>query len=65
MSREVTCALCGRPVDDSECVELPNGLTCLDPCYRWLDRMMDEVQEEEDDEEIIFIFEPDEDWDDE
>jgi hypothetical protein len=42
---------------------MPNGPTCLRPCYEWLERMMDEVNEDDDDE-IIIIFEPDEEWDD-
>lgn len=62
MSRDVTCALCGRPVDDRDTIEMPNGLTCKS-CYEWLERMMDEVDDDDDDDEIIFIFEPD-DWED-
>jgi hypothetical protein len=44
--------MCGRQVDDSDTVEMPNGLICLDPCYMWLERMMDEAEEME--EEIFF-----------
>jgi hypothetical protein len=65
MSREVTCVLCGRPVDDRDTVEMPNGPTCQRPCYEWLERMMDEVEEIEDndDDEIVIVFDPD-DWED-
>lgn len=59
MSRSVSCALCGREVDDSETVEMPNGMVCLDPCYLWLERM---IEESEDAEETI-EFDDDDDED--
>lgn len=55
MSRDITCVTCGRPVDNSETIQMPHGLVCLDPCYSWLEQMMDEINEDED-EEIIFIY---------
>lgn len=60
MSRPVTCTLCGRQVDDSETVEMPNGLICDDPCYKWLETMMDEINE---DPEVTIDFFPDDDDD--
>lgn len=45
MSTPITCALCGREVDDSDVTEMPNGMVCDDPCYKWLETMMDEAQE--------------------
>lgn len=54
--RTISCVMCGRQVDDADTVEMPNGPTCLDPCYLWLERMMDEAEEYE---ETIF-FEDDE-----
>ena len=51
VSRSVTCAMCGREVDNSETVEMPNGLICADPCYAWLEQMMEQIV---DDEEIEF-----------
>lgn len=55
MSRDVTCAMCGRPVDDSETTEMPNGRICDDPCYKWLEQMMDEITEDRNDDDITFI----------
>lgn len=43
----ITCVQCGRPVDIHDTVELPNGLTCLDPCYAWLEKMAEEVDLDE------------------
>jgi hypothetical protein len=62
MSRSVSCALCGREVDDADCVPMPTGLVCADPCYEWLERMMEEAEELDGDEEIIVVFEPEEEW---
>ncbi len=45
MSHSVSCAMCGREVDDSDTVELPNGTVCVNPCYEWLDRMIEESEE--------------------
>lgn len=45
MSKQVTCSLCGRPVDDQDTVEMPNGPMCTDPCYTWLEDMIDEETE--------------------
>ena len=50
--RTISCVMCGRQVDDADTVPMPNGPTCLDPCYLWLERMMDEAEEYE--EEIFF-----------
>lgn len=53
MSKPVTCALCGGEVDDADAVEMPNGMMCLDPCYTWLEAMIDEaadVELEDDDD---------------
>lgn len=47
MSKPVTCNTCGRMVDDSDTVEMPNGYVCDDPCYRWLERLMEEAEEVE------------------
>ena len=58
MSRQVTCAMCGGPVEDSDTVDMPNGPMCLDPCYLWLEAMMDdEEMDDGDDDEIVFVFE--------
>lgn len=46
--RPVTCVLCGGMVDDAEVVEMPNGPMCADPCYAWVERMIDEAQEDPD-----------------
>lgn len=48
MSVPITCALCGREVDDDDTVVMPNGNICDDPCYKWLEQMMDEAREEDD-----------------
>lgn len=45
MSVTVTCAMCGGPVDDADTVEMPNGPVCVDPCYTWLEQMMDQAEE--------------------
>lgn len=47
MSKSVSCALCGREVDDGDTVIMPNGNVCDDPCYTWLERMIEEAAEEE------------------
>lgn len=62
MSKPITCAMCGTMVDDSDTVPMPNGAMCLDPCYLWLERMMDEDDPYDDDDEIeiIFVFEGEE-----
>lgn len=56
MSRPITCVLCGREVDNSETVILPNGLAC-DKCYEWLEQM---IEETEDDDDEYLMFEVDE-----
>lgn len=48
MSKTVTCAMCGNQVDDSDTVEMPNGDICDDPCYTWLEQMMEEMMENDD-----------------
>ncbi len=69
MSREITCALCGRPVDDQDTVEMPNGPICMHPCYEWLERMIEESGEIDDDDDedcFIVVIDPDQiEWDDE
>lgn len=45
MSRSVSCALCGREVDNQDTVEMPNGPVCMHPCYEWLERMIEEANE--------------------
>lgn len=45
MSNTVTCAMCGTMVDLADTVEMPNGNICDDPCYKWLESMMDEMME--------------------
>ena len=59
MSRTISCVMCGRQVDDADTVEMPNGPTCMNPCYEWLERMMDEAEEFE--EVILFDVEDDDD----
>ena len=44
MSKPVTCALCGTMVDDADTVDMPAGAMCLDPCYLWLEAMMDDAE---------------------
>lgn len=56
MANQVTCALCGGPVDDADTVPMPNGPMCLDPCYFWLERMLDDEPVEEDEEFEIVVF---------
>lgn len=51
MSRPVTCCLCLTQVDDADTVEMPNGRMCLDPCYLWVERMIEEEEGDEDDED--------------
>lgn len=46
MSKPVTCTLCGGEVDDADAVEMPNGMMCLDPCYKWLEDMMEDAEDE-------------------
>jgi len=58
MSKTLSCALCGRQVDDADTVEMPNGKICADPCYEWLERMIDESEEME---ESIFFDDEDDD----
>lgn len=43
---------------------MPNGPMCLDPCYLWLERMMDEDFEEDDEEfeVVVFELEDDDSW---
>lgn len=41
----ITCVMCGNQVDDADTVEMPNGLICDDPCYVFLERMMEEMME--------------------
>jgi hypothetical protein len=49
-------------VDDSDTVEMPNGPMCLDPCYLWLETMMEDEDYDDDDEyEIVIEFEVDDD----
>ena len=55
MSRPITCAMCGNMVDDADTVDMPNGAMCFDPCYVWLESMMED--DEDDDEEVVFVFE--------
>lgn len=64
MSKPVTCTLCAGPVDDADTVPMPNGPMCLDPCYLWLERMMDEDFEEDDEEfeVVVFELEDDDSW---
>ena len=58
MSKPITCALCGTMVDDADTVDMPSGAMCLDPCYLWLEAMMDEAEvDTEDEEEVVFVFE--------
>lgn len=62
MSRPITCTLCGNMVDDSDTVMMPNGAMCFDPCYIWLERIMDEEDEiwgDDDDDEYVMVFESD------
>lgn len=56
MSNQVTCAMCGIPVDEFDTVEMPNGLLCLDPCYLWLEAMMDEIEPDDGDEDVQIIW---------
>lgn len=56
MSRETTCALCGRPVDDSQTIEMPNGIICIDPCYKWLESMMEQADDTDDANEGVTII---------
>lgn len=58
MSRETTCALCGRPVDDSQTIEMPNGIICTDPCYKWLESMMEQGEgfDSGDNEGVTIIY---------
>lgn len=56
MSNQVTCAMCGIPVDEFDTVEMPNGQLCLDPCYLWLEAMMDEIEPDDDDEDVQIIW---------
>lgn len=44
----ISCALCGRMVDDSETVDMPVGPVCDDPCYKWLEDMMEQATEIDD-----------------
>lgn len=55
MSYTVTCSICGRPVDDADCVELPVGLVCNEPCYVWLESMMDQADDDDSDNEGLTI----------
>lgn len=57
MSNQVTCAMCGIPVDEFDTVEMPNGMLCLDPCYLWLEAMMDEIEPDDDEDVQIIWFE--------
>lgn len=50
MSKTITCVMCGAPVDDADTVHMPNGQMCVDPCYVWLEKMIDEVDTSDDDE---------------
>lgn len=52
----MTCAMCGIPVDEFDAVEMPNGPMCLDPCYLWLEAMMDEIEPDDDDEDVQIIW---------
>lgn len=45
MSHSLSCVMCGREVDDSETVEMPNGAVCADPCYAWLEQMIEESED--------------------
>lgn len=66
MSKPITCALCGGMVDDADAVDMPNGAMCLDPCYLWLESMMEDEDYDEDDEfDVVVLYEDDEDDDDE
>lgn len=58
MSKPVTCCLCGNQVDDFDTVQMPNGLMCLDPCYIWLEAMMEQDGEDDDDEDgdVVYVF---------
>ena len=56
MSNQVTCAMCGIPVDEFDTVEMPNGPMCLDPCYLWLEAMMDDIEPDDDDDEDVQII---------
>lgn len=47
----VTCVLCHGPVEEVDTVDMPNGPVCDDPCYKWLEQMMDEIMETEDDDD--------------
>lgn len=60
--RPVTCVLCGGMVDDAETVEMPNGPMCADPCYKWIEKMIEEA--EEDPETTIEFYEFDSEDDD-
>lgn len=55
MSKPVTCALCGGEVDDADAVVMPGGFMCMDPCYKWLEEMM----EDEEDGDEAYEFEDD------
>lgn len=62
MSKPITCALCGTMVDDADTVDMPNGPMCLDPCYLWLESMMEDDDYDDDDEyEVVIEFEADDD----
>lgn len=57
MSKTITCAMCGSPVDDADTVHMPNGQMCIDPCYLWLEKMIEEAEsdtEDEDDDELFW-----------
>lgn len=61
MSKPVTCTLCGGQVDDADAVPMPNGPMCLDPCYFWLEALMEQTDDEDDDEfEVTIIWEDEE-----
>ena len=47
VSKPITCAMCGGEVDNADAIEMPNGMMCLDPCYKWLESMMEEAEDDE------------------
>lgn len=39
---------------------MPNGPMCYDPCYLWLENMMDEIEPDDEDDEVTLYFFDDE-----
>lgn len=61
MSKTITCVMCGSPVDDADTVHMPNGQMCIDPCYLWLERMIEEAETDPDEDEDNLFWDDDDD----